>query len=427
MSNSRISRVERLQFAGNRLMVNALKLAIGVIPIRRPQLLVGADATRRLAEAAAERSLKKILIMTTAGMVKRGQAGPLVRALELQRITPVIYDGVQPDPTWEVVNDALELLQAEACDGIVALGGGSAMDSAKVVAVAAANDGKPERLVGYFKGRRKPLPLFAVPTTAGSGSEATIAAVISDDRTHSKSFVIDSRLTPLAAALEPRLMTGLSPALTAATGMDALTHAIEAYIGVIGTTETDRYAREAVQLIFRYLQPACSNGADLEAREALSIASYKAGCAFTQASVGYVHAISHQLGAYYGLPHGLGNAILLPEVLEFCGQSVAEKLAQLAVLTGLGEESEPEDILAQKFVVHIRYLNRELGVPATVAELRAEDIPGIARRALREALLNYPVPRQMGRADCEALLQGLLVAREPDENDSIDAALARVA
>jgi len=418
MKTARTSHAERLQFLGNRAMVKSLKLVLGVMPIRDPDLLVGTDATARLAGVIAGRGLNKILIVTTAGILRRGQADDLIRALELQGIAPVIYDGILPDPTFEVVNAGLEVLRQEGCDGIVALGGGSAMDAAKVMAVAAANNCNPERLVGYFKGLRKPLPLFAMPTTAGSGSEATIASVISDDRTHEKSFVIDSRTVPLAAALEPRLMTELSPAMTAATGMDALTHAIEAFISIISTAETDRYAGEAVQLIFKYLPRACRKGDDLEAREAMSIASYKAGRAFTQASVGYVHAISHQLGALYGVPHGLGNAIVLPHVLAFSQGAAGRKLARLAVLTGLGDAEDQEETLAQKFVDQVRRLNRELDIPATVAALQEDDIPGIARGALKEALLNYPVPRQMSRVDCEDLLRSLLATDEAGAADS---------
>ncbi len=411
MNTIQTSCFERLQFRGNRLMVSGLKLAIGVMPVRDPELLVGIDATERLAGIIAGHSITKVLLVTTAGIVKRGQADGLIRALERHGVASVIYDGILPDPTFDIVNAGLALLRQEACDGVVALGGGSAMDAAKVMAVAAANNRAPEKLVGYFKGLRKPLPLYAVPTTAGTGSEATIASVISDDRTHAKAFVIDSRTVPLAAALDPRLMEGLSPALTAATGMDALTHAIEAYISTISTPETDRFAEEAIGLILEHLPRACANGSDLEAREAMAIASYKAGRAFTRASVGYVHAISHQLGAYYGIPHGLGNAIVLPEVLQFSKAAAGSRLARLSILTGLGESSDPETVLAQKFVDHIRNLNRQLAIPSTVAELEECDIPGIARGALKEALLNYPVPRQMGRVDCEELLQGLLTSR----------------
>jgi alcohol dehydrogenase class IV len=423
MNTVQTSGIERLQFMGNRVMVKALKLAVGVMPIRDPKLLVGANATDRLAETIAGHSLSKVLLVTTAGIVKRGQADELIRALELRGIASVIFDGILPDPTFDIVNAGLDLLQQETCDGVVALGGGSAMDAAKVIAVAAANNRAPEKLVGYFKGFRKPLPLYAVPTTAGTGSEATIASVISDDRTHAKSFIIDSRMVPLAAALQPRLMEPLSPSLTAATGMDALTHAIEAYISTISTSKTNRYAEEAIKLIFEFLPRACDNGSDLEAREAMSIASYKAGRAFTQASVGYVHAISHQLGAHYGTPHGLGNAIVLPEVLEFSKAAAGPKLARLAVAAGLGNSSELETDLAQKFVDHIRKLNRQLAIPTVVAELEENDIPGISRGALKEALLNYPVPRQMGRVDCEELLRGLLTAHIAVPSNSVIAAV----
>ena len=408
MHTVQASGIERLQFMGNRIMVKALKVAIGIMPIRDPKLLVGTNVSTRLAETIAGHSLTKILLVTTAGIVKRGQAEELIRALELQGITTVIYDGIVPDPTFDIVNAGLDLLRQEACEGIVAFGGGSAMDAAKVIAVAAANNRAPEKLVGYFKGRKKPLPLYAVPTTAGTGSEATIASVISDDRTHAKCFIIDSRMVPLAAALEPRLMEKLSPSMTAATGMDALTHAIEAYISTISTPTTDRYAEEAIQLILEHLPRACENGSDLEAREAMSIASYKAGRAFTQASVGYVHAISHQLGAYYGTPHGLGNAIVLPQILELSRDAARTSLARLALATGLGESSEPEAALAQKFVDRVRDLNRQLAIPSAIAELEEKDIPGITRGALKEALQNYPVPQHMGRLDCEELLRGLL-------------------
>ena len=410
MHTVQASGIERLQFLGNKIMVRALKLAAGIMPIREPELLVGIDATTRLAESIAGYSLNKVLLVTTAGIIKRGQADEMIRALELQGITPVVYDGIVPDPTFAVVNEGLDLLRQEACDGIIAFGGGSAMDAAKVMAVAATNNKAPEKLVGYFKGRKKPLPFFAVPTTAGTGSEVTIASVISDDQTHEKSFVMDSRTVALSAALEPRLMEKLSPSLTAATGMDALTHAIEAYVSTISTPTTDRYAEEAIQLIFEYLPRACENGSDLEAREAMSIASYKAGRAFTQASLGYVHAISHQLGARYGTPHGLGNAIVLPQVLEISKQAAGPSMARLAQVIGLGDGSEPEGVLAQKFVRQVRQLNRQLGIPATVAELDENDIPAITRGALKEALLNYPVPQHMGRVDCEELLRGLLTA-----------------
>jgi alcohol dehydrogenase len=413
MNSAQLTASERLQVLGNKAMVKALKLAIGAMPIRDPELLVGTSSMSQLAKTVAGHTIGKVLLVTTPGIVKRGQASELIRELELQGIATVIFDGIAPDPTFEIVNAGLDLLRREGCDGVIAFGGGSAMDAAKVMAIAAANHRAPEQLVGYFRGRKKPLPLYAVPTTAGTGSEATIASVISDDKTHKKAFVIDSRSVPLAAALEPRLMATLSPSLTAATGMDALTHAIEAHISTISTAATDRYAEEAIRLIFEFLPRAFDNGSDLEAREAMSIASYKAGRAFTQASVGYVHAISHQLGAHYEVPHGLGNAIVLPKILDISRQAAAPSLARLAVLIGAGDSSEPEAKLAKRFVQRVYALNRQLGIPKAVAELQEADIPAIAAGALKEALLNYPVPRHMGRAECEGLLRSLLAERTP--------------
>ena len=363
MSSSNATRKEKLQFAGNRLLMRGMKLALGILPLREPKLLVGTSALDQLAAIIAGQSLNKILIVTTAGIVRRGQADALIRALESRGVTPVIYDGICPDPTFAIVNEGLALLRRESCDGVVAFGGGSAMDAAKVMALAATNRRAPEKLVGILKGLKKPLPFFAVPTTAGTGSETTVASVISEDESHAKSFVVDHRTLALAAAFDPRLMAGIGPELTAATGMDALTHAIEAWVSTISTPGTDRYALEAIQLIFEYLPRACENGSDLEAREAMAIASYKAGRAFTQALVGYVHAISHQLGAHYGIPHGLGNAVVLPKVLDFSQGAARSRLARLAVETGLGKPGDDEALLAQALVDHIVALNRRLGIP----------------------------------------------------------------
>ena len=403
-----MSGVEQLQIVGNKILVRAMKLAASIMPIRDPELLVGVDAVSRLAEFIAGRSVKKVLVVTGAGMVRRGQTDELIAALEIKGIETAIFTGVLPDPTFAVVNEGLDMLRQEDCDAVVAFGGGSAMDAAKVIAVAAANKCRPERLAGYFKGRKKPLPLFAVPTTAGTGSEVTIASVISDDISHAKAFVIDSRTVPLAAALDPRLMQSIPPALTAATGMDALTHALEAYLSTIATPESDKDAIEAARLIFENLPTAFSDGSNLQAREAMSLAAFKAGKAFTRASVGYVHAISHQLGAHYGTAHGLGNAIVLPYVVEFYLPVAKTRLARLAVELGLGTFDEDKTDLAQKVLDGISALNEQLGIPEKAPDLREADIPGIARGALKEALLNYPVPRHLIRSDCEELLRTLL-------------------
>jgi alcohol dehydrogenase class IV len=282
------------------------------------------------------------------------------------------------------------------------------MDAAKVIGLAAANHKHPAQLVGYFKGRRAPAPIYAVPTTAGTGSEVTVAAVISDPDSNRKLVVADTRIVPRMAALDPSLMVGLPPDITAATGMDALTHAIEAYIGHWRTAFTDRMALSAVGMIYENLPIAHVNGQDLAAREKMALASNYAGQAFTRANVGYVHAIAHQLGGLYHTPHGLANAIMLPHVLRFLSPAIQARLAMLALRAKVGQKGEAEAVLAQKFLDSIDAMNTRLGIPATLMALREEDIPALARAACREAVLNYPVPLYMSQEVCETVIRQVL-------------------
>jgi alcohol dehydrogenase class IV len=282
------------------------------------------------------------------------------------------------------------------------------MDAAKVIASAAANGKPPRQLVGYFRGLKTPAPIYAVPTTAGTGSEVTVAAVVSDPEAGKKLVIADTRLVPQMAALDPTLMTGLPKAVTAATGMDALTHAVEAYLGTWANEHTDRLALAAVAMIYANLRKVCRNGRDLAAREQMSLAATYAGLAFTRANVGYVHAIAHQLGGKYHVPHGLANAILLPHVLRFSSPAVTKRLAALAVRAGAGRPGERPAALAAKFIASVEALGRAVGIPATVAELREGDIPALARAACREADTNYPVPRYMSPETCEGILRQVL-------------------
>jgi alcohol dehydrogenase class IV len=284
------------------------------------------------------------------------------------------------------------------------------MDAAKVIAYAAANKVAPAKLAGYFKGLRSPVPIYAVPTTAGTGSEVTVAAVISDPEGQKKLVVADTRLVPTMAALDPSLMTGLPPAVTAATGMDALTHAIEAFVGQWATDYTDRMAIAAVGLIHENLRTAYHEGRNLEARERMALAATYAGLAFTRANVGYVHAIAHQLGGRYHTPHGLANAIMLPHVLRFLAPAITKRLARLAVAARIGNETERPAALARKFLESIATLNHDLGIPASVPGLKEKDIPGLAKAACWEADTNYPVPKYMSPDTCAAILREVLPA-----------------
>lgn len=383
------------------------------LPIPQPTLLVGPGSSRRLGQALTAFGHQKLLIVTDAMIVKLGLLKSLTDALDAGGTAWALFDEITPDAPIPLIERGLARFQEEACDALVAVGGGSAMDAAKVIAVASANPLKPLRsLAGYFKGLNHPPPVYAVPTTAGTGSEVTVAAVIADPQRRSKLVIVDTRLVPKMAALDPELMAGLPPAITAATGMDALTHAVESFLGHWASPGTDGLALAAVGLIFDNLRSAYLEGSNLEVRERMSLASTYAGMAFTRANVGYVHAIAHQFGGRYHTPHGLANAIVLPQVLRFLAPAVMPRLAALAVRARLGTVKDNEQVLAQRFLDAVDALNRDLGIPTHLAALREKDIPALAEAALHEAHTGYPVPRYMTRAECESLIRRLLPPKE---------------
>jgi alcohol dehydrogenase len=382
------------------------KVVAKLLPDRVPVTFVGADAVRELCGSIADHGVGKVLIVTDAILVDLGIVARVTGALDAAGVTWSIYSDVTPDPTTDQVETGLARLQADRCDGVLAVGGGSPMDAAKMIAALATNGRPLAKLEGMLRIRKLPLPLFAIPTTAGTGSEATVAAVVSDPVTHAKKFYLDPKLMPSMAALDPGLMTGLPPAVTAATGMDALTHAVESFIAKSSTPQTEAYAKIAVRLVFENLPKAYEHGDDLAARKAMALASFYAGIAFTRTSVGYVHAIAHNFGALYRTPHGLANAIALPHVLEFSKREAQPRLAQLAAVIGITAGSEADRAAA--FIAAVRDLMARVGIPATLAALRSEDIATIAERACAEAYLNYPVPRFMERHECESLLRRIL-------------------
>ena len=394
--------------AGLMTAKRAAGLVTRVLPIPQPSLLVGPDASLRLAEAIGDFGHRKILFVTDAVVTRLKLAQPMIAALEAAGSAVVVFDAVLPDAPLPVLEAGIARFEAEGCDAIVAFGGGSVMDAAKVIGLAAANGRHPRTLVGYFRALRGPVPLYAVPTTAGTGSEVTVAAVISDPEAHRKLVVADTRIVPRMAALDPRLTAGLPRDITAATGMDALTHAVEAYIGLWGTPTTDRLALSATGMIFEHLPRACESGADLAAREKMALAATYAGLAFTRANVGYVHAIAHQLGGLYHTPHGLANAIVLPHALRALLPEAAAKLADLAERAGVGAAADEPLARAEAFIAAVEALNVRVGIPTTLAALREADIPALARAAAREADFNYPVPRVLRDDELQAILRALL-------------------
>ena len=400
----------QLQLLAYRLIKPFMKPVSRLVAIPRPVLFVGPGSTARLCQLIAGAGSKRTLIVTDAVLVKLGLIDPVRKALEAEGVDVAVFDGILPDPTHDVLDRGLVAVRAQGSDSILAVGGGSSIDAAKVIAAMATTGKSSAKLVGMLKVNKPPLPLYAVPTTAGTGSEVTVAAVVTDPVAHVKSVVVDPKLVPLAAALDPQMMKGMPGPITAATGMDALTHAVEAYLNRWPHAETPMFCVSAVKLIFQNLPRAYANGADLEAREGMALASLYAGLAFTRAYVGYVHAFSHKLGGVYGVPHGLGNAIVLPYVLDFLKDApyAEARLAELAVAIGAGSASETKAALAQRFVERVRELNRTVGIPEKVAPLRKEDVGLIARAAMVEAYRDYPVPKNMSLGEAEALLQRCL-------------------
>jgi len=379
-----------------------------LVPIPLPKLIEGEGSVTQTAEALKQLGGTKPLIVTDGMLVKLGIAKHLTDSLDAQGITYVLFDDVTPDPTLQLIADGQQIYKQHGCDSVIALGGGSPMDCAKGIAASAVKNVDARKLVGLLRVRKALPPFIAIPTTAGTGSEATVVAVVTDPVKKQKFTIVDPSLVPAVAILDPLLMKGLPAKITAETGIDALTHAVESYIGHHATEQTKAYGYDAVKRIFAYLPRAYADGSDLDARRQMSIASFNAGVAFTRASIGYVHAIAHQMGGYYHIPHGLANAVILPHVLEFSFENALSRYAELAIVAGLATSDDTQIEAAHKFVAGVKALNKTLNIQTDLPELKESDIPELAKRAVREAYSNYPVPKLMTRAQCESLLKQLL-------------------
>lgn len=373
-----------------------------------PYVLEGAGAIRKLPAFIKEKGLDNVLVVTDKGLMGIHLLDSLFEELEKAGVKYTVYDGTQPNPTIRNIEDAKQLYLDNNCQGVIAFGGGSPMDCAKIAAARATNPKKPvKKMRGVLKITHKLPPLFAVPTTAGTGSEVTLAAVVSDPETHEKNACNDPKLRPKYAVLDPELTTGLPPHITSTTGMDALTHAVEAYIGKSNVKATREYAERATKMIFDSLETAYADGKNIEARENMLKASYYAGMAFTRAYVGYVHAIAHNLGGFYGIPHGLANAVILPYVLEYYGETAHKDLAKLAVIAGVKMDGTDKE-KAEAFIEAIKEMNKNMNIPDGFEGIKEEDIPTIVKRALKEGNPLYPVPKIMNKADCEAVIRKLM-------------------
>ncbi|MBQ8627809.1 MAG: iron-containing alcohol dehydrogenase [Agathobacter sp.] len=377
----------------------AFRLVKPLLPYREPKIL---NAIEEIPSALKQENVQSVLLVTDSFLRKSGMTASLEKILEDANIHCAVYDKTQPNPTVHNVAEAKCMYMEEKCECLIALGGGSAMDCAKAVGACIVRPGKTlSQLKGVLRVMKKIPTLIAIPTTAGTGSEVTLAAVITDPETKHKYPINDFVLIPNYAVLDPKLTYTLPPSLTSTTGMDALTHAVEAYIGHSTNKKTRANALEATRLIFENIETAYTNGTDYEARKNMLRAAYLAGEAFSISYVGYVHAVAHPLGGQYNIPHGLANSVLLPIVLDSYGKAAHKKLHQLAIAAGIDTAEETDESAANKFIDAIRGLNERMNIPSTLEGIKVEDIPVMADHADKEGNPLYPVPVLMNAKELE--------------------------
>ncbi|HIU06896.1 MAG TPA: iron-containing alcohol dehydrogenase [Candidatus Onthoplasma faecigallinarum] len=366
------------------------RMAMPLLPYREPKLLKDNDELIALLQ---EKQVKSVLLVTDKGIRGLGLTETLENQIKSNDIKLAVYDDTVANPTTKNVAEALDMYKSNDCEAIIAFGGGSAMDCAKATGARVVRPKKPlSKMKGILKVNKKLPLLIAIPTTAGTGSETTLAAVITDSETRHKYAINDFPLIPEYALLDANLTVGLPKFVTATTGMDALTHAVEAYIGRSTTKQTRDYALRAVKLIFENLETAYTDGTNLEARQNMLQAAYLAGLAFTKSYVGYIHAIAHSLGGKYNVAHGLANAIIMPYVLKKYGKKIFKKLWELGVYANLFDESTPIEVGAKYFIEKIENMNANMGIGTRIDEIKTEDIPFLAMTAEKEANPLYPVP-----------------------------------
>ena len=376
-----------------RAFQTAFRIALPILPYREPKIVT---RVAELGDILKRERASSVLIVTDQGIVKLGLTEKLELLLKDIGLSYTVYDKTQPNPTVDNVEEALKLYTGNGCDTLIAIGGGSAMDCAKALGARVAYPKKTVgKMGGVMKVLRKIPTLIAIPTTAGTGSETTLAAVITDSEAHHKYALMSFTLIPRYAVLDASLTYTLPPHLTSTTGMDALTHAVEAFIGRSTTRETRRLATEATRLVFENIETAYSDGKNHTARENMLLAAYKAGIAFSKSYVGYVHAIAHSLGGKYGTPHGLANAVILPYVLKAYGKSAHKKLHSLAIEIGVSTADNSHELGASKFIEAVERLNGKMNIPTALTGIAPEDVPSLSAHAEHEANPLYPVPKLM--------------------------------
>ena len=384
-----------------RIYQAVFKIGMYFIPWGMPETLEGAGAVKQLPRLIKEKGFNKVLVVTDKVLMDLGLPKGMLEAMDAAGIEYVVYDGVQPNPTDRNVNEGLKLFRENGCQAMVAFGGGSPMDCCKGIGAMAVKKGKTvEQLQGLFKVLHRIPTIFAVPTTAGTGSETTVAAVITNEKTHHKASMNDTSLMPKYAVLDPELTVGLPPKVTSTTGMDALCHAVECYTNNTYNSKLEKkLAEDAVKLIYDNLYTAYCDGSNLEARQNMQKAAFYAGRAFTRGCVGYVHAIGHTLGGLYGTPHGLAMSVILPHVMRQFGSAAHERLARLAEVCGMTGANDAEK--AEKFISWIEEMKAKMDISAGLDVIKDEDVPQIIAWAMKEANPLYPVPVVWDKAGFE--------------------------
>ena len=392
----------------------ALKTFTRLNPSEKPLLFTGPNSAIQLASLLRASGRKRPLLVTEKILIELGVLDDLLAHFKAEGCEITLFDGIIPNPTFEVIENGIGACNQHNCDSVFAVGGGSTIDAAKVIAACSSNQASVEQVVGLLKVSKPTLPFYAIPTTSGTGSEVTNAAVVSETKTHQKKFVVDPKLIPTAAALDANMLKSLPRGVTAATGMDALTHAIEAYVSTNRFADAERDAKLAVKLLMDFLPAAYADGGDLKARELVATASFLAGYAFNKSGLGYVHAISHQISAHYNTPHGLANAVILPRVMRFNKPACERRFADLERAVSNDATGTDED-LAERFIARVETLGQNLGIPSGLSDLKEKDFHNISKNARKEAKWFYAAPKQMSQSECKEILAEILRAAQTDE------------
>ena len=381
----------KLKYVWYRIRQFGFSAFMYLAPIRDVKVISGAGSVYQIPEMLKKDGKKKVLIVTTPGFIRRGSLELLFQTFQKKQINYAVFSKVQPDPATDCIEQAVTLYKQENCEAIVAVGGGSVIDCSKALGARIAKPKKSlQEMQGLLKVMKRVPDIYAVPTTAGTGSEATAGAVITDAASHYKFTILDLCLVPRYAILDPELTCPLPPAVTAVTGMDALTHAVEAYTNCFCSPTAKKAALDAVKLVYENLITVYEDGTNIKARENMLLASYYAGVAINNNFIGYIHAIAHGIGGLYGITHGKANAIVMPYVLESFGNKIEKKLAKLADVVGI--EGKDQENKAKKFIQSIREMNCKLEIGDKIEELRKEDFEELVLRAVKEGNPTYPVP-----------------------------------